>query len=320
MRQRSVILAVSFLIGLPLFLYIVAGLDVETLQTTVFDASSLHLVMYGLLTLFNIVVYTWIWTVFLRWQSVSLNLITLFNYRMVGVAISYVTPGPRVGGEVTQAGLLEPDVPFRKGFLTASLEKIVLFLAGLVFNTVTVVIALLVFPGSDALRLIVGGLLLACLVILGVWWWVVAQGRLIPLVKKVVSWAGLGVDERIEFSFKDFEAYLTGNTRRFFGLVAVGFATKIIIGFQLYFLTAGLGAQVTVWEALFLAAAIDIAYSIPAYMGVGFLEAGQSGAFALIGSSTTIGVLIALITRMRDLLFSLYGLFALGYYTFCRRS
>ena len=105
MRQRSVILALSLFIGLPLFLYIIAGLHVETLQTAVFDVSSLHLVMYGLLTLFNIVVYTWIWTVFLRWQSVSLNLITLFNYRMVGVAISYVTPGPR-GWRRSDAGRL----------------------------------------------------------------------------------------------------------------------------------------------------------------------------------------------------------------------
>ena len=99
----------------------------------------------------------------------------------------------------------------------------------------TVVIALLVFPGSDALRLIVGGLLLVCLVILGVWWWVVAQRRLVALVKKVVSWAGLGVDERTESSFKDVEAYLTENARRFFGLVGVGFATKIIKGSKLYF-------------------------------------------------------------------------------------
>ena len=314
--KQWTVLLISLLLGLPLFAYTVSGLDLSTVRSTLVNAPMLSLAAYLLLSVFNVVVYTMIWSVFLSWQSVSIPLVTLFNYRMTGFAISYVTPGPRVGGEITRAGLVQRHASFEKGLFTASFDTFMLFLGGLVFDTAAIILAVSTYPTSGSLHALLAGLALAVLLVLGAWWFGVTHGGIVH----VFGWLAENttfteVRDRAAAVIDEVELYIRRRTTSFIGLVGASVATKVGIAVQLYVLVGALGIPISFLEAVFLAAAIDLAYSIPAYMGVGFLEAGQSAVFSLAKRSTETGVLVALITRLRDILLSVYGLLALLYYT-----
>lgn len=318
--KQWTVLLVSILLGLPLFAYTVSGLDVSTVRSTLANAPMLSLATYLLLSVLNVVVYTVVWHVFLSWQSVTISFLTLFNYRMAGFAISYVTPGPRVGGEITRAGLVQHHASFQKGLFTASFDTFMLFLGGLVFDTTAIILAVSTYPTSESLHAVLAGLALVVLLVIGAWRFGVTHGGIVH----VFGWLAehttfTEVKDRAAAVIDEVEAFIRRRTTSFIGLVGAAVATKVGIAVQLYVLVGALGIPISFLEAVFLAAAIDLAYSIPAYMGVGFLEAGQSAVFSLANRSTETGVLVALITRVRDLLLSVYGLLALLYYTVHRR-
>ncbi len=318
MNSKNLVLWVSFLIGLPLLAYILQTTDFTRVFAVITQVQLDHLIVYFALACFNLVAYSVVWHVFLQSHDVSIPPITLFNYRMAGFAISYVTPGPRIGGEITQGNLVgaNSSTKTRTGILTSAMEKFTLFLGGLLFDSAVVLLAFIILPESTLLRFVLIGLAGVTGVLAVLWYGFIFKNGAKRLMNWLASWVDVAKYSEIADDVTDrIQAYVLNETKPFILVVAIAVLTKFVIAGQIYVLTAALNTPVSIMQAIFLAAAIDIAYSIPSYMGVGVLEAGQSGVFRLFGGAQSSGVLVALITRLRDIIFSVYGLLALVYYT-----
>jgi uncharacterized protein (TIRG00374 family) len=320
MSNKAIVIWVSLLVGLPLFGYTLSTIKFNRVWDIVSRIQPAYLGVYFLLSIFGLIILTVIWLLFLRSQKdFSISPVKLFNYRMAGYAISYLTPGPRVGGEATRGSLISRDTPLstKEGTLAGFMEDFCLLISGLIFDTAAVIAAFMILPENWLIQTTLSGLIIIGAIIAIIWYFfVISSGT-----QKIINWLAVQMDqpEYIKSNNETSETrqYLKNNTDTLAVGSGLGLVQKIMIVFQIYFLLIGLQTPVTLLEAAFLAAALDIAYAIPTYMGLGALEAGQTGLLRLIvgRSSEGAGVLTAFITRIRDIIFSGYGLLALSYYS-----
>jgi len=318
MNGKKVFIVVSLFVGIPLFAYTLTTINTEYAKAVLQRIEFSYLGAYILFSLIYLIMLSMIWRLFLRndHPDFSISSLTLFNYRMTGFALSYVTPGPRLGGEPTRGALVSNNTAISKeaGTKAALMDDLALFIGGLIFDTAAVICAFYALPDNWVIKLTLGGLVSIGVIIFASWYAFVIHGGIQNIIYYMAHQVGL--DTYIDTENRgQTRAYLQERTTTLIQASALGFETKLIMALQLYLLLAGLQSPISLLSAVFLAAAIDIAYAIPSYMGVGALEAGQAGVVRLIGMSSGLGVLVAFITRTRDILFSGYGLLALSYYT-----
>lgn len=317
-KEYNTALWVSLLIGLPLFVYILITTDLAQATQLARRLEAVYIIIYLLLSALVPVSFTIVWGYFLAYFDIYPDFSDLFNFRMAGYAISYVTPGPRIGGEITQGSLVSEytSADTHTGILSAAMESFTMFLGGLVFDTIAISAALILLPQSSWLRIIFIALLTIIAVIAVSWYGFIRHS----IGHRIISWFAsqfrVSSDRFLSGQITDtIDEYLSTRLHTFGGLVAFATLSKLLIVGQVLALAYGLNTPINIWQAVFLTAAIDIAYSVPSYMGLGVLEAGQTGMFRLFGSANPAGFVIATLTRMRDLIFSAYGLGVLGYLT-----
>lgn len=317
---KTVVLLGSLLIGVPLFVYTLANTDISRTREILGSIEITYLGIYLIMSVLTLLTYTLVWQIFLQThQKVSLSFFTLFNYRMVGFALSYVTPGPRVGGEITRGSLIDKNSRLgqRVGTAAAAMEMLCIFLSGLIFDTAVVCLALILLPQSWLLQITIIALIVIITVTAALWYGFVTQNGARKLLNVVADYVdNPDLNDVLKQQNKNLGEYIKERSVALLTGISLCLLTKVFIATQMYVLLAGLQTPISFLGAVFLAATIDIAYSIPSYMGLGALEAGQSGVISLlIGSASAgVGVLVALITRLRDIAFSGYGLIALSYY------
>jgi uncharacterized membrane protein YbhN (UPF0104 family) len=166
-----------------------------------------------------------------------------------------------------------------------------------------------VFAGTVSVLLLTSTLL---------WWYYHTQASFWTDLLAILDDLGV-IPEKYEQDIDNFFAkirlFFTQKRHVLFRGTAIAVVCKMLLATQMFFLMKMLGLPTTVLQALLLASAIEVAYAIPGFMGIGFLEAGQAGILALVGLPAGIGVLTALLVRGRDLLVSAYGFGALSFYS-----
>ncbi len=238
---------------------------------------------------------------------------------MTDYAISYVTPGPRIGGELTRTSVALPHGDHDDLLLSSVVEKICIFITGFAFDLTAVLVAIAVFPVPDLIRYTLYVLLLMVIILFYIYHRAIIHDKsFVASCIWFLEHFDIASVKHYEQRLTDFEdnlkRYFTEHSPTLYTAMTVCLLSKALIAFQVYFLLAVLNIPGTLLHAVFLAAALDIAYAIPSYMGVGMLEAGQVSLFKLLKLPESIGVLVALVTRLRDLLFSGYGLLMIYIY------
>ena len=120
-------LTIIFLaIGIGALYFILKAHGLSEIFQTYRNFDNLTLTLYALSLIALFVVLTWRWDVILKSRNIKVPFQKLFIYRIIGTSINFLTPGPRVGGEPTQASLLtKHKVDFTEGLSTIMIDKIV---------------------------------------------------------------------------------------------------------------------------------------------------------------------------------------------------
>jgi uncharacterized protein (TIRG00374 family) len=282
------------------------------------------LLMYGLVLTFLYIVLTYRWNVVLRARKIHIPFRKLFVYRIIGTSINFLTPGPRVGGEPTQANLLgKHGVEFNEGLSTVMIDKIIdTTTSGILFIIGAFLVGIKYsFPRDTEIALFVAGTLFMTLVVLfyyrmltnrhfflHIFHWLKLDKTKVRWIKRLET----SVRE-IEIIMIDFYAY---NKKAFIKCVAISIFTWVVMFFEYTYATKLIGFQLGLAELFFIITFIGMAQLFPIPMAVGVLEAGQISAFALIGWPTTAGVALAFLVRLKDIFISLIGLVLLAAYGF----
>jgi len=305
---------VATVIGIGGLIYLFLTVDTSLVWETIRAVSAYWFTLYVLLATLMILGFSFAWWLAISPFDTKLTFKQVFNARMAGFSISYLTPGSRIGGEVVRASVLKNS---STSLVLASsvIEKIGILLS----STLLVFLGILLFPLLFTSVSFWWSLLpIAILLLLSMY--VFRRER--SLIDSVFTWVedtSLIPDtynEDINTFRTQFTTYFRERTDVLGRVIIVILGCKVLLVAQLYVLLLAFGMSASLLTALYFAIIIEIAYGIPSYMGLGFLEGGYTSFGTVVSVTSSVALGISLLIRMRDILASVYGviILALGSY------
>jgi glycosyltransferase 2 family protein len=268
----------------------------------------------------------------LRWQTVlaakgfTIPFRNTLSYHTAKVAVAFVTPGPKIAAEAIRAGLLSRHtVRGRKIRTSRALSTVLLdravelqTFAALFFFMVTWFALFGAVPAGIKYTLIVLSTLLLVMVLLAAY--NISRGK--PFFLRMLKRVGLGRKFTVEI--KHFEEAIVSfyqKDRKQFMTAHIIAACAWFLAFVEYkYLLLLLGIDMSLFGVFIVYSFVGLAYMVPVPLALGALETSQAAAFALLGLAPATGIALALITRMRDILFTIVGFIVLLYYGIAPRK
>jgi len=287
-----------------------------------FNGWLLLLYFFVILTLF--IVLTWRWSIILRSRGHKIPFRKLFIYRIIGQAINFFTPGPRVGGEPTQASLLDKhNVEFTEGLSTIMIDKIIdTTTCGILFIIGAALVAMhYAIPEDARIFMILGAAAFLSIVILFYRQMLNDKHFFLNIFRF------LRLDRTKSKNLKKLEAkieevelimiqFYKHDKKVFVYSILITLLSWIVMFTEYKIATTLLGLHLGFLELFFIITFIGLAILFPIPMAVGVLEAGQVSAFGMIGLAGSAGVALAFLVRMKDFIIGVIGMILLAMYGF----
>jgi uncharacterized membrane protein YbhN (UPF0104 family) len=232
------------------------------------------------LTIPKYYLYSVSWQKILRHLRHDVSIATLFRVKLIGEAVSEATPLNVVGGDSSRMALLTPVLPFKEAGLSIVLDRLSHVLSGVVVMLLGAIGFLMVRPDLwdrrwDLPVLVMTAVVLGSAVVVKKKWASSSRAHH-PVVLRGVVWTALG---RL---LSVVEIYLIG--------VFIGVPLNLTHALILNGLSLGL-------STLFA--------FVPS--GIGVLEGGFAGYFALMGWSPEAGLAVELVRRANGFFWILCG-------------
>lgn len=307
--------------GLLLFFLLIHNLNWSRAAEVLSIGRGEYLYVYFGVSVLILVSHTVRWRFIMRSKGIDIPFWRALSYRYAGFAVSFVTPGPKIGGEPVRASLVTRHrtrtgkrVKFSQAFSTIIIDRAteiqtfaLLFFIG--------VLTLAIFgqiPGHFKYPLIVASSLLLALTIVFVA--NTAYGR--PFALQVLK--RLPLSRAMKREVLHFEKTVVSFYRHERFEFAVAHLISVITWFLSFveykYLLLFLGFDVPLWAIFIIYSSVGLAYMVPVPLALGVLEGTQAATFGLLGLNPGAGIILALITRLRDLVFTVVGFMALVYH------
>jgi uncharacterized protein (TIRG00374 family) len=265
------------------------------------------------------------WWLLLRALGHPVAYLRLMGYRLAGFAVSYFTPGPHLGGEPVQVYLVtaRQGVPVSAALTSVVLDKTLEMLVNFVFLAAGALFVLRsraagsgdaqVMASALALVALPAGLLLA--LGLGRHPATAALRSAGALLRRMPGqrarppgWiAATHLYQTVRASEEQGSALLRRRPLYVLGAVGASLVSWVGIVGEFWLMTALLGLDLTLAEALLALVAARAAILLPLPAAVGALEASQAIAMARLGLPPAAGVSLSLLIRARDVTLALAG-------------
>lgn len=336
MKRARVFATQAVLLGAALVLLWLALRDVSWLGVMAIlrRVDPLRLVIIALLDLGIILCISARWWVLLRGFGHSLPYPSLVRYRLTAFGVSYITPGPQVGGEVLQvyypSSLHEVSVPV--ALAATSVDKTLELVGNFTFLAIgsfVVLIGQRMISEADALALAALSLLLLIpvAIIVRIWrgrhpisgfvQWVRdhlphrhrAQLRQAPGLRSLPQLAR--VQQALSHSEDAIASLYHTRPWTLIAAVLMTFAAWGMILANFWLLTQALALGLAPAQAVATLILVYFSFLLPVPGGLGAMEAALVVALASFGHPDEQALSLGLIMRARDLTITLIGL-ALG--------
>lgn len=310
---------IFLIIGLVALVGIILHIGLDPILHTV---SQLGLLQFGVILLPMIVVYgleTVGWQLTLGAHAQKVGFMRLFTIRMAGETVNVTTPTAYVGGEPLKAYFLKRyGVPMVDGLASVITAKTTMTFAQVLF--ILLGLALAFWMIGDSTQYWIAMAVSVGLLAFGVGLFVLLQrhgigmGCLSLLRACGIQWAFLETREphlqKLDATIRDFYAQ---HQQTFYRALATFFLAWLTETLEVYTILYCLGAGTDVWTSFSIAALTVLikggTFFIPGSLGA------QEGGYTLLlisfGYSEVTGITFALIRRLREILWILFGLVCL---------
>ncbi len=318
--KKGLFLAAGVVIGLALLIGVFYLFPFTDFLALVLNISLPLLGLYLLVSFAIFLLLAWRWAIILKAHGITLPKRKILGYRYVGFAVSFVTPGPKVGGEMARAALMRRDkVSFPKGFSSVVADKTIeLSSFGMMFF-LSLVFALALLPIPPGLR--------ATLTVVTVILFLAVTNGFILMIRgkdpvmrifRFLRLDKINFLKKYKQELREFEknilAFYGKNKKKFWQAQAISAMAWLFALLEFYLIFRMLGITPTFVEVFLVYSVVGMIYMIPIPLALGSLEAGQAAMFTALGLPAAAGAVVAMITRGRDLLWTLVGFTLLGYY------
>lgn len=298
----------SLFVGAVLFVWTVKQIGWQAISSSLFELPIPSLLLIVAATLLMLFFGTLRWREVLRSQKKEVSILPLFVAYLGGFSLSFLTPMAIFGGEAFRAyaAAEQTDTPFSQTFASVVVERVleiltyaVVVIAGITF--------FFFYAGTPPIFLF--WILGVAVFLLG------AVGFLFFKEKSVLRGlfqlkgrnGALDTEREVLRFFRFSNPFLWSSL--FF---SVGKSCAALL--RTWMLISFLGASPGILQALGITSFYYASLFIPIPASLGLHEVFQAFAFGMIGSSSTVGVAFALITRIAELSVALLGLLFLAHF------
>lgn len=314
MWMKSILSALSFIVGAGILVLIIARDGWQDVLGEVARFGWMPLVGFIVLSLVNFTLYS------LRWQLITnshlpsekrLSLWTMYQHRMSGFAVGYLTPAAQIAGEPARIGLLVADgVSAKAATSSVTLDIGFELCIYVVFMATGVGFALAQGAGSTtALIATIAALLVLLGLVLGFLLSAASGRRVLSGGLRTFGMGGKHTGHIVEW-ISDMEGLMTeffrGRNRLVAAIVALSFVMVSFKVFEVVYLAYFFGLTLNFAQAFLVSTLPGVMLLLPIPGGLGVFEGGFAAVFTALGVGLN-PVAFALIIRIRDALFIGWG-------------
>ncbi len=261
----------------------------------------------------------------LRWKLIvsqlgyKISFINMYVYRLMGYAVSYITPSAHVGGEPVRAMMLKRhNVKTTEAISSVLLDKSVELTADLFFGTLGMFMLLISFnvPKLSYLFMFIA-LFLTIYLVTRFFMRLTRNERTFVKLMKKLKFDRFRITKSIIQKMDEIEksmcSFMSKSLKGFYTAVSISIILWGFMYLEYYFALKLVGITPTLMQIFLVGVLIALSYMIPVPAALGVLEAGQVSAFALLGLKPDSAIAFSLIIRGRDLLRTVFGLIFLSH-------
>ncbi len=319
--KKALILA-TIIVGLVSFIYILNSFSASEVFDPFKNASLWAVLGFIAVSFLISCVLTLKWYVINKSMGINIPFWHLYFYRLAGYCISYVTPGPRIGGEPVMANLLKKrGVDYVKSLSAMLVDKTfdasssgITFVIG-----VLAAITWLALPSDTKYLMILIAAIFCALIIY--FYSRMLQGKDFLLkILSITSLDRLGIVKKYRQKIVSFEKisirFYKKEKTAFVAAAVLAFTGVILTFFEYFFVLKILGQSTSVLGIFLMVSFVGIALLLPIPAAIGSLEAGQVFAASLNSLKSSIGLGVSFIIRARDVVWVSLGFLLLAYFGF----
>ena len=249
------------------------------------------------------------------------GLLELFNVRLAGEAIRYISfTGPFLG-EPAKAALIKKRLPLSHGLSSVIVENLTYSLSAVLVSVAGVVLLLVNVKLNSKLRwsaIIISIVVLAAVAVIGRG---IARRNfvLVRVMRLLYRWTKREwFAERVESVGRMEENifnFYNHRERTFLLVLSLQMAAHLVNIFEVYLILYFMGIKATFIAAFIIEAAMKLInaafFFVPGQVGV--FEGGNALLLRALGFTASIGIAVALVEKVRTLVWTAYGLIALTF-------
>ncbi|MCF7866567.1 flippase-like domain-containing protein [Candidatus Woesearchaeota archaeon] len=318
--RKNLTVIVSILIGLAALGYILSNITIDQVFDTFKDATIELILIFILIQFVMFLVLTYRWKLILHSQNhKDIGVWRLMGYKLVGYAVSFITPSAKIGGEPVRAGLLssKENMSFQRALSSVVIDKTIELSTNGFFTVLGFILILFSFVISENIKtmLIVIIVIFLCLIFL--FNYNMIKGKKF-LSKFFLFFSSKKKKSKLLNKVIEFEdlvvKFYSADTKHFFYSLFWSVVSWLLMFFEFKVAAMIVGLNISVFQIFLIVCVVGAAFVVPIPMGLGALEAGQVGLFALFAISQAAGVALAFVIRIKDIFLTIIGFILLAFY------
>jgi len=238
----------------------------------------------------------------------------LFFYKAAGYAISYLTPFAKLGGEPVQTYFLSKEkIDMAHAASTTVIDKMLEITANVVFSLIGLIILALSFtlPKGSMTAIVWGLAFFVALITIFYYRMLLGLGFFSSIINffRLNKFKAIRANKwRIRDGEKRITDFYRSHKTAFIACSVISFILWVLSFFEFMLLMWVFGYSFSLAVLFFVVVFMGIATLFPFPAALGSQEVGQVTLFSIIGAGGNVGIAISLITRVRDILWTLVGL------------
>ena len=315
MNKKSKI--ILFAVGITIFTYLVWDFGLNNILINLKKTGWYFIPVIGVwlfVYLFNAL--AWSFIIGSNKQKISFH--KIFSLTVSGFAINYITPFVGLGGEPYRIAELKEQFGTSKAISSTILYSMIHFLSSFIFWILIIILALITLTLTMATKV---SLIIALLIFLIVTFFFITRHKKgilkslfnislkIPLIKKYAIRHSAKEDSIQKIDGQITDLYLNRRINFYLALISE-ILSRIIGSFEFYFILKAIGIDITFYEALYINAVsafmINLFFFMP--LELGSREGGLVLVLGTLNITSSLGIYVGLVNRIRELFWILIGL------------
>ncbi len=308
---------IFFVIGIAVFTFLIFNFGIDNIILNIKKTGWWFLPVigiWGIVYLMN----AWAWYFIIDGKNKNISFAETFAITLSGFAINYITPVVNLGGEPYRILALKESLGLHNSVSSTVLYTMIHFLSHFIFWLSAIILMSIFSPLSEALKIIFA--VTSFVLVLAIYFFISRhkKGVLSSLYKILLRISFLknyhkklkSKEESIIKIDKEITNFYNNRKLSFFSSLTLDYLARIIASVEFYFILSSIGFNISILEAIYISAGSSLIMNILFFMPfeLGTREGGIMLIMSGLKYTSTIGVYVGLVNRIREFFWILIGL------------